>query len=271
MKRIPLSVAVLLIALAVPAAAQDMTVDDVFEHLKKNPAPNSYKADMAVHMQSGGVPIDMEGTTWFDHGAMRMESAMQANGQPMELTVVVDRDGMQWMETRMPSLNMTQVMKMDTSVLKDGLADLPGMDLMGQGGMTVQFTPEMYDAWREAMDLTYEGAETVNGKETYVLAGTYKDEYLDKLDPNGNMRRMNAMPERTVFYIEKESSLPIRMRMESAQGANGTVDLTNVELNPDLDADLFNYTPPEGVTPVDLTEMMRQQMDALRGGAGAAN
>lgn len=260
-----------LLSLALPALAQDMSADEVIEKLKENPIPSSYTADMSVDMTSGGMPITMDGAIAFDEGAMRMESEMTTAGQRAETTVVIDREGMQWIETKMPAANMTQVMKMDTAVLKDSMGDLPGMDMTGQGGMNFQFTPDMYDSWQETMDLSYEGTETVDGTETYVLSGTYREEFVEQLDPNGNMRRMNALPDRTIFYVAKDNSFPVRVEMESAQGVNGTVSLSNVNLNPEFEEGTFTYTPPPGVEPMDVTGMMRQQMNTMRGESGADN
>lgn len=259
-----------LFTFAVPAFPQD-TADEVIEKLKQNPIPSSYTSDMKIAMNSGGMPIQMEGTIAFDQGAMRMESNMTVNGQAAITTVVIDREGMQWIETNMPAANMKQVMKMDTSVIKDTMGDLPGVDVTGQGGMSFQFTPEMYDTWQETMDLTYEGTETVDGTEAYVLSGEYKQEFIEQLDPQGNMRGMGALPDRTIFYIAKDNSFPVRVKMESAQGINGTVDLSNTVLSPDFEEGTFTYTVPEGVVPLDLTDMMRQQVNSMRGETDSEN
>lgn len=266
----PIALMLLPVFAAWPADADDLTAGDVIEMLKANPIPESYRADMRVEMNSAGMPLNMDGTIAVHQGAMRMESTMTMNGQPATTTVVMGPDGMQWIETHLAAMDLTQVMKMDMSVLKESAGDLPGMNMMGPGGgPNFRPTPEMYDTWQETMDLTYEGTETVGGQETYVLSGTYKDEYVEQLDPKGSMRAMNTLPDRMIFYVAKETSFPVRVTMESAQGVNGMITLSNVDLNPEFDEGAFSYTPPAGVIPVDMTEMLRQQLNVMRGQDGA--
>lgn len=254
---------------AAPAvAAQDMTAAEVIEKLKANPIPTAYTADMALSMTAADMPITMNGAVAYDDGATRMETRMNTAGQESSMTTVIDRDGMQWIETRIPSMNMTQAMKMDTKVIAEIMGDLPGMDMLGQGSTQFRFSPEMYDALPRMMDLTYEGTETVDGKETHVISGSYKDEYINEIDANGNLRTMGAIPDRTTYYITTDRSFPIRITMSSESGMNGEVRFSNIDMDPEFDEDSFTYAPPQGVTPIDVTEMMRQQLSVMRGGSG---
>ncbi len=255
----------LAVVVTTAASTAEMTAADVIAKLKENPFPSAYTADMDVAMTSMGMPMDMTGTMAFDHGAMKMVSTMKMQGQVINTTMTMDANGMQWIETDMPATGMKQVMKMDMAVIMEELGDLPGASLIGQGGMNFQPTPEMYDTWLESMDMEYEGLDTVDGEECYVLSGSYKESFIEQLDPNGNMRAMGALPDRTTMRITTATSFPVQIEMESAQGINGTVTMSNVNLEPEFESNAFSYTPPDGITPVDTTEIVRQQVNMMRG------
>lgn len=248
--------------LGATAVAEDLTIDEVREAIKAKPFPTKYKADMAVNVFAGGMDIVMTGTMAYDLPRMKMVSEMDMGAQTMNTTVAIDADGMQWIENRMGP-GMTQIMKMDTSVLEDTMGALPGMPQMASGGMSFQPGPEMWDQMFESMDMTYDGMETVDGDETYVLSGKYRKEFLDQLGASQQMQDMGMDEMTMTMYVRTADAFPVRMNMTNDDGDFATeVLMTNIEIDPDFAEGDLEYSPPEGAPVMDLTEMMREQLGA---------
>jgi outer membrane lipoprotein carrier protein len=83
---------------------------------------------------------------------------------------------------------------------------------------------------------TYEGRETLAGREAHVIS----------LVPRGPSTYRMA-----TVWIDDSDSLIRRVRIEEENGSVRTVDLRALELDPRLEPGLFRFTPPEGVRVVD--------------------
>lgn len=79
---------------------------------------------------------------------------------------------------------------------------------------------------------THHGMETIDGRSAHVI----------HLVPRGESTYRSAR-----VWIDEQDALIRRVRIEGDNGSIRTVDLRDVELDPAVDAELFRFTPPQGV------------------------
>lgn len=83
---------------------------------------------------------------------------------------------------------------------------------------------------------THEGRETLQGRDTHVL----------HLVPRTQSAYRSAR-----VWIDSESWLIRRVRIEEENGSIRQVDLANMEMNPAISRDLFHFAPPAGAQVID--------------------
>jgi len=101
------------------------------------------------------------------------------------------------------------------------------------------------------------GKTTLNGEEVYILEAIPKEPQPgEKISKSEKMAR--DMISKMKIYITSEKALLRRIEMYGKDGAVwASQDYSNYNFDIDPDPSLFTYTPPEGVTVTDMTEMMK--------------
>ena len=81
--------------------------------------------------------------------------------------------------------------------------------------------------------------------------------YVIELVTSDEARAAKAeLPKRMVMCFAKDSGIPLKSLMFDEAGKSmGSMALSNLKLNPELDPKRFTYTPPAGVTVQDMTGM----------------
>jgi outer membrane lipoprotein-sorting protein len=93
------------------------------------------------------------------------------------------------------------------------------------------------------------GKETLDGETVYHVSGTTESQMM----PGGP-----AVARTLSAWISVEDGLP-RKTVESVGLSTGTTIYKNVKINPPVSAADFSFTPPEGVTVIDMNEEMNKQ------------
>lgn len=84
---------------------------------------------------------------------------------------------------------------------------------------------------QERFEVSYEGRETVEGSQAHRLM-------LVPIQPSGF--------ERAILWIDDSSALLVRVQVFDASNTVRTVHLSNMRINPPLEAGTFTFTPPAG-------------------------
>lgn len=95
-----------------------------------------------------------------------------------------------------------------------------------------------------ALNATYRGTETVDGRETYVLTAQSSER------PGPNLSQTFYLDTETYFPVQQRSAVTLTQDGETVE-TDTTTTYANVTLNPDLPADTFEFDPPAGATVVE--------------------
>lgn len=256
-----------------PVSAQEPTsVEEVLAAVKEaGESVESWSADVEMTMSLAALGGEMKqsGTLQTKGTRLRGNMKIALSGQTMNMAMVIDGDGMMWMEMSMGDQIMT-VMKMDAGAMQDqvaGLAGVAGSDpfsnSMSQNPIkTLEMLQEMYE-------LKFIGTETLDGNEVYVLEGKGGEKLKMMMDAIGadasaQMAQMGLSMEQIRVKVGKADGFPRELTYFDDEGSPSMkMSYRNVRLNIDLDDSLFVYTPPEGVAVIDLTEMIGDALGDL--------
>lgn len=238
------------------------TFEEVLQEIEANaPKISSWSADLLMRTTVAGMQMDYTGELAGKGQATAMTARMLAGGQTMNMKTVIDEAGVQWIET--DAGGVQQIMKIDRSKLEgleEGAGALAGF---GASGMSPTQSPrEMLEMYGKLYDLDVEGAESVNGVDTYVLAGTMTDDAKNTLGPSlSQVQAMGASMDWVELAVGQKDGFVRRVRMGSPDSPFLTIDFKNVKINPSLNADRFTYEPPEGAHVMDMTATVQQTLD----------
>lgn len=223
--------------LAAPVMAE--TLDEVEAKLKKAyDGMKSYSGNfnMVMDMSMAGNTMhnEMKGPTeWARRdgkiymrlemkGKMSVGTAESKTDTESSMLMVCDGEFM-WQMTEQMGMKNAMKMKPDPKMI----GDISGM-----------FTELKKDA-----DVKVGEATKIEGAECFVI------EAKPKTPSPG-------APETQIFYFRKDNGVMVKMVGKDASGKETmTVTLSDFKANPDISADRFKFTPPEGVQVMDMTSM----------------
>jgi len=108
--------------------------------------------------------------------------------------------------------------------------------------------------------------EEVNGKKFIVIAGAWNAAALEKLKANTGGRPRAHIPEAVRIYFEPEILFPRRIdflkKHASPEETEVLVELDflDIVINAALDEHQFEFTPPNGIRTVDVTNDYLRQL-----------
>ena len=245
---------------AMPVVQAQDAADVIAELKSKIGDLKTFSADMTMTMGMAGMTIESSGKVTVLDQQMALDMTMDMMGQKMATRSVMDASGIMWSETDFGG--MKQVVKMDMNKMMEQSADLTGLPSPGGGlgGNPVEAVEQML----ETFDLQLDGKDTIGGVEVYRLSASVKDELKGQMDPTGQMAQMGISLDGVRMAFGVEDGFP---REYSMLGPDGnpimSMTYTNLLLDPEIDASIFSYTPPEGVEVLDMTAMIEQQMESL--------
>lgn len=124
---------------------------------------------------------------------------------------------------------------------------------------------EMINQGLEAVDLKVVGTERIAGRPTWKVNFTPRPETSAQLGLNGVING--------TLWVDEELALPLKLTLDAGDLGQGTVELSNLQVNQPIDPKRFSFTPPPGVTveeAADLAEQMRDRAAASLEEARAA-
>ena len=285
--------------IAAPAHPQDAeSVDEILKKMAETMAGvESWTADIEMDMNMMGMQMSVTGkmTQAGTRSAMEMTMEMEMPGLEglvadaeesqrlnesmggIKMKIVLGEDGIQWTETNM--MGQLQVMKMDMSKMMEMGREMLGLGgLMGGGNpMEMMGDPaKMLEMYNEFMDFELVGKDTVGGVEVYVLKGSMKtgapgtEDLAEGLEALGALGLgMDSLMDGITMKVGVEDGFVRETVMGEMDGKPMMVmRMNNVKLNVEFDDSIFVYTPPPGVTVMDMTEMMSGNLDGLLDSAG---
>lgn len=214
-------------------------------------ALTTLEADQTISMDVMGAAMTLQG-----HLAVLKPDLIKFNMEPvlpagqsgqndmmaamMKMTVYMDKTTV-WIH--MPEANMVQ--KFDKSVYQDGSGQ--GMNL--QAGSDPSKVLDDLDP--ETVQLL--GEETFDGAGCYVFQG--------KLPKPASMAGAEALPDSMKIWIGKGDGLARKTEAYLTDGKLAmSATLSNIKTGVPLSPAAFAFTPPAGVQVMDMTEMLRGQM-----------
>jgi outer membrane lipoprotein-sorting protein len=103
---------------------------------------------------------------------------------------------------------------------------------------------ERLEAFRDKYDLRVLPERDLGGRAAWVLEGRPREE----LEENG------IKADRALFYFDKQTGILVIMALlDRKDRPLLEVKFNDIQVNPELPASTFDYTPPEGVEVVDKT------------------
>jgi hypothetical protein len=142
--------------------------------------------------------------------------------------------------------------------------------------------PALLTSLTRSMQFHSVKAESLSGRGFWVLSGKWKPDVVRQLTGSDAAKLPPHIPEAVRVYLAQETLFPERivyLRLPSGGGGlKPVLDLrfTNVVLNGPIDAQEFEFTPPENVEPEDVTRQYLDQLfppagkDASAAGSGTA-
>ncbi|GMW01398.1 MAG: hypothetical protein AMXMBFR84_25350 [Candidatus Hydrogenedentota bacterium] len=266
-----------LLAAALPAVSQESalpTIDEVMSRaLEKNTGNTSYKADLNMNMSIQGMTIACTGVIQAKDNQFRIDMDMPIMGTSVKTKTIMMADGMMYTETLRGGA--TDVLKYDRNVVEAKMKELYGEEFIGGMGDPSSNNNDprvMLQNMKTQFDLEVTGVDTVEGVDVYVLRGKMKEGLSKKVDPSNTMSAMGFDMSNVEYKLGKEDGF---LRSFGYPQKDGTYSMQmvykNVEFNPEIDKEIFEYSPPEGVEVIDSTEMIVAQMKAMREGPASAS
>jgi outer membrane lipoprotein-sorting protein len=154
--------------------------------------------------------------------------------------------------TYMPMTKMAT--KMDLSKIKAAGQDQSGIG--GQADITDPFKGLMKDAIKYV-----ETKETDEGK-VYIFET--KPDFGGQTPPGAEGHQM--LPEKVIVWISTETGLPTKTVMIGKNGASMMEQTySDFQINPEISDSIFEFTPPEGVQVMDMTQGAMNMMQQMQG------
>ena len=209
--------------------------EEIVARLKsKAESVQSGRADLKMTMSMMGQKVSMSGTMLFQKPRRsRTEITMNLGALKLEQIVIADGTTV-W--TYQPT------MKMVTRIDLQKLTAATGMEKAAQKNSDI--AQPFQGLQSESIRLLR--TEEKDGKKVYVLEGTPDTSELPDFP---------FKPAKIQIWVGDESGLLQKMVMLDAQGNEMMSQIyENIEVNVDVPAEQFEFTPPEGVQVMDMTE-----------------
>jgi hypothetical protein len=131
---------------------------------------------------------------------------------------------------------------------------------LGLGGLPALLAS--LDRWMKFESVTQ---EEINGKKFTVLGGVWKDACLKVLlDKMSKQHLPEHVPDSVRIYLEPDLLFPRRIAFLKHRGSQVEplveLDLLDIHINGPMDEHQFEYAPPDGARPVDVTTEYVQQL-----------
>lgn len=248
MRRYTLLLVMLIGALLLAACGQSLpTAEEIVERMEAaRAATNDAHAVVAVDFtspeQSGRIVVegwtqktDQTGPNGEPISRMRAE-VREASQQELVGTIAVSDGETFWLYN--PAEN--KVVTGAASEMKDATAGTPAgaatalTDIVGEG--------------LDALELEVVGTEQVAGKNTWKVNFTPKAETSAQLQLDGIVEG--------TMWVDEELALPLKLTMDASDLGSGNVEVSKLETNTGLSADLFTFTPPAGAEVVQAKDLI---------------
>jgi hypothetical protein len=159
-------------------------------------------------------------------------------------------------ETRITRRDVSQILNASKT---NGQINFSTVEL-GLGGLPALLAS--LDRWMKFESVTQ---EEINGKKFTVLGGVWKDRFLKELLEKMSKQRLpEHVPDSVRIYLEPELLFPRRIAFLKHRGSRieplVELDLLDIVINGPMDEHQFEYAPPDGARPVDVTTEFVQQL-----------
>ncbi len=234
-----------------PVQAELETTEEVVSWaLEQSEAFETWSADMTQSISAGPMPITMTGEAMGKGDMHRAVMVMEMMGQRIANTTIRDKDKVQWTIVEGPGVS--QIMRLDLGKIMESAEDIESdfdIEAFEGSAMDGRFDALMTELHEEA-NLRLTGTGDVDGVAVYILESDMPE------DADVDLTEMiEGMPQRMILEIGQEDAFPRRFVMLLDDDRElMSMQFTNVEINPDLDEDLFTYTPEEGEEVMDMTD-----------------
>jgi hypothetical protein len=159
-------------------------------------------------------------------------------------------------QTRITRRDVSQILNASKT---NGQINLSTVEL-GLGGLPALLAS--LDRWMKFDSVTQ---EQINGKKFTVLTGAWKEACLkDLLVKMSKQHLPEHVPDSVRIYLEPELLFPRRIAFMKRHGSQNEalveLDLLDIVINGPSDEHQFEYAPPDGARPVDVTTEYLQQL-----------
>lgn len=213
--------------------------------LAKSKNINSYTTDLSMTMKVMEKEMVSTGKLSYKKpGKSHMKMNTQIGNMNMEQTVVSDGKTT-W--TYQPQMNMAQ--KIDIG----RIVEETGIDITEQHG------GELSNALGglEKDSISYVKTDTINGEEVYIFEGKPKDSDMGNMPFTLSKMQLwlspkDGMPRKVIIFDEGNKQIMSQ-------------EYSNMKVNIDIPDSRFEFTPPEGVQIMDMTESTLDMMKQTQG------
>ena len=236
---------------------EPQTVDELIEQMAaKKDTITSYSLDSEIRMSmEGGAFIGMLTSIKSMDDRIQSTGKINMSGHVSNIHIVADANGTMWAETRagtdihVTKTEVTALQKMERRALGPSLGGGPETG-------TVQHPLDALAHFQKTYSLILGETGEIDGVPAILVKGTMSEKKKQEwLLAHPTMARSVASSERLEVLVGLNDLFPRRTRMFGRDGTVSAMTRTwNVQINPDLDESLFEYTPPKGATVVDLAE-----------------
>ncbi len=159
-------------------------------------------------------------------------------------------------ETRITRRDVSQILNASKS---NGQINFSTVGL-GLGGLPALLAE--LDRWMKFDSVTQ---EQIEGRKFTVLAGAWRDTCLkDLLSKMSKQHLPEHVPDSVRIYLDADSLFPRRIAFLKHRASQTEtlveLDLFNIRINGPMDEHQFEYSPPDGARPVDVTTEYVQQL-----------
>jgi hypothetical protein len=248
------------------AASEIDAAQDYFEQaVAKMGARKSVEANLREQVQIGDQPIRMTGRYLERGSKSRLELQIRlAGGRHGSLLEVCDGD-LLWNQTDFDE--STQVTLRDIKQIATAVADEPsfadsGHHLeLGLGGLA-----GLMRSLQRTMQFDHLRKEGDGDATFVVIQGKWKSDYAAQWKKGPEDDLPAYVPDLLRIYFDAESQFPRRFlylkRLPDKETYRPIVrlDFQDVQFDQELDDSVFEYTPPEGLVPDDITQQYIEQL-----------
>ena len=238
------SVLIMAVCLCVGFVQADQKTEELITKLEaKASTINSYRADLTMNMEMMGQKMVYTGNLSFKNpkkSRMEMNTKMGA----MEIQQIIISNGKTtW--TYQPKMKMVQKIDMEKIIAETG-------NDTGQknGDPSHPFQSLNRDS------IVYIRTDKIDGQDVYIFQGIPQVPETDKIP---------FIPSKLEIGLDANNGMLRKMVMFNKEGKEMmSQSYSNVQLNVDIPDSEFEFTPPEGVQVMDMTEGSLNMMKQMR-------